>query len=187
MQDQVMKNKMKRKHQKKIFEGLEYEDLKGLVSNTVMIDMHKPKIGDVEDTVVVAFDVTYENPAKDLSNFIETGALEHLDVEVASAPDQDGTWKVFVEFQRDHNLYEKVAAMLNSVDQITSREDGQWMYNAFKVKGEQEFNEENFRRDIIDSRYEYRKKYVRGEPDEPVDELEESWLRRIREMQKLNA
>lgn len=188
MHDQKMKTKMsKRSRQKKISEGLEFEDLKGLVSSTIMIDMHKPKIGDLEDTVVVAFDVTYEDPAKDLSNFIETGALEHLDVEVSSSPDQDGTWKVFVEFMRDNDLFEKIQAMLNSVDQITSREDGGWSYQAYKVDGEQKFNAKNFRRDIIDSRYEYRKKYIKGEKDKPMDDLEESWLRRLKEMQKLNA
>lgn len=184
-----MKTHKKAKTQKKISEGLEYEDLKGLVADNFMIDLHKPKIGDEEDTVVVAFDVTYEDPAKDLSNFIETGALEHLDVEVSGAPDQDGTWKVFVEFQRDHNLFEKIEAMLNSIDQITSSNDGHWTYRAFNVKDEVEFNEENFRRDITDSRYEYRKKYKSDGQveDEPMDELEESWLRRVREMQKLNA
>jgi hypothetical protein len=182
-----MKTTKRAKTQKRISEGLEFEDLKGLVKNTIMIDQHKPKIGDDEDTVVVAFDVTYEDPAKDLSNFIETGALEHLDVEVSGAPDQDGTWKVFVEFLRDNDLFEKIQAMLNSVDQITSREGDGWSYTAYGVDGEQKFNAKNFRRDIIDSRYEYRKKFIRGEKDEPVDELEESWLRRIRELQKLNA
>lgn len=183
-----MKKKVKhRKNQKIISEGLNFEDLKGLVDNMIVIDLYKPKIGDVEDTVVVAFNVTYEDPAKDLADFIETSTLEHLDVDVSSAPDENGVWKVFVEFQRDHNLFEKVQQLLNNVDQITSRDDGQWTYRAFKVKKEQEFSEENFRRDIVDSRYEYRKKFLRNEePDQP-DELEEGWLRRLRELQKLNA
>lgn len=183
----VMKVKVRVMTQKRISEGLEFEDLKGLVSNSIMIDQHKPKIGDVEDTVVVAFSVTYEDPARDLSAFIETGSLEHLDVEVAGSPDQEGRWFVFVEFQRDHDLFEKISNMLNSVDQITSREGDGWFYTAYKVDGEIAFNEKNFRRDIIDSRYEYRKKYIRGEVEEKPDDLEESWLRRIREMQKLNA
>lgn len=179
--------KRQKQRQMKIYEGLEYEDLKGLINSNIMIDMHKPKIGSDEDTVVVAFDVTYEDPAKDLSQFIETGALEHLDVEVSGAPDKDGTWKVFVEFQRDNDLFEKIEAMLNSVNQITS-DDGEWTYRAFNVKQKVVFNFDNFRRDIIDSRYEYRKKYMSDDPtEEPVDELEESWLRKIEEFRKLNA
>lgn len=172
--------------QKRISEGLEFEDLKGLVDNTVMIDLHKPKIGDEEDTVVVAFDVTYQDPAKDLSQFIETGALEHLDVEVGAAPDQDGKWKVFVEFMRDYDLFEKIDAMLNSVEQITSHDGDPWMYRAYNVKKPVEWNKQNFKRDIIDSRYEYRKKYIQDKPaDRAPDALEESWLKKIRKYQKL--
>ena len=174
------------KTQKRISEGLEFEDLKGLIDNTIMIDLHKPKIGDEEDTVVVAFDVTYQDPARDLSQFIETGALDHLDVEVGAAPDEDGTWKVFVEFMRDYDLFEKIDAMLNSVEQITSQDGDPWMYRAYNVKKPVEWNEQNFKRDIIDSRYEYRKKYVLDKPAEKApDALEESWLKKIRKYQKL--
>lgn len=176
------------KSKNKVSEGLEYEDLKGLVSSNIMIDLHKPKIGEDEDTVVVAFDVTYEEPAKDLSQFIETGDLEHLDVEVSDAPDKDGTWNVFIEFQRDNDLFEKVEAMLNSVDQIIAREDDIWTYRAFNVKKEIEFNAENFRRDITDSRYEYRKKYVTKDfAEDKLNKLEEGWLRKLQEYRKLNA
>jgi hypothetical protein len=174
------------KIQKKISEGLEYEDLKGLINDNVMIDLHKPKIGDEADTVVVAFDVTYEDPAKDLSQFIETGALEHLDVEVGAAPDQDGTWKVFVEFMRDHTLFDKVQAMLNSVDLITSKDGDPWTYRAFNVKKPVEFTKENFNRDIINSRYEYRSTYGPNAKATPQDDkLEENWRRRLGKHQQL--
>jgi hypothetical protein len=167
------------KIQKKITEGLEFEDLKGLVNDNITIDLHKPKIGNEEDTVVVSFDVTYEEPAKDLSQFIESGALDHLDVEVSGAPDSDGTWKVFVEFMRDYELFDKIEAMLSSVDQITSR-DSEWTYRAFNVKKPVKFNAENFSRDIINSSYKYRKKYLR---DKPADPLEEGWLNKLAKYQ----
>jgi hypothetical protein len=174
---------------KRISEGLAYEDLKGLIDANIMIDLHKPKIGSVEDTVVVAFDVTYEDPAKDLSQFIETGALEHLDVEVSSSPDTDGSWKVFVEFMRDFDLCDKITELLTSVDQITSGgndNDTKWTYRAFNVKTPVEFNAENFKRDVIDSRYEYRKKYIRDQTDDQTQPtptpLEEKWQNRITQL-----
>jgi hypothetical protein len=170
----------------RLIEGLEYEDLKGLISSNVMIDLYKPKIGDEEDTVVLAFDVTYEEPANDLSSFIETSGIDHLDVEVSDAPDPTGIWKVFVEFQRDFDLYENIELLLKSVDQITSRQDNTWTYTAYKVKTKTEFNEQNFRRDVCMSRYEYRKKYIKKEKPQPNSELEEGWLRKIREMQSRN-
>ena len=182
-------NPKHKKTQKRISEGLAFEDLKGLINDNIMIDLHKPKIGSVEDTVVVAFDVTYEDPAKDRSQFIETGALEHLDVEVSGSPDADGTWKVFVEFMRDHELFEKIEEMLGSVDQITSGgvdNTTKWTYRAFNVKDPVEFNAENFRRDVIHSRYEYRKKYLRDEPtDAPTDALEEHWHTRLQQLKGL--
>lgn len=162
---------------KKISEGLEYEDLKGLISNEISIDQYRPKIGAEEDTVVVAFTVTYEDPAKDLSNFIESGALEHLDVEASTAPDKEGNYKVFVEFTRDHDLYEKLQAMLDSVDQITSKEDNAWEYVAYKVKEPVEFTEENFQRDIVDSAVKYRMKFLQG------DDVSES-LSRLKQLVK---
>lgn len=174
-----------KKTPKQITEGLQFEDLMGLVDSTIMIDMHRPKIGSDEDTVVVAFEVTYEDPANDLSSFIETGAINHLDVEVSSTPDETGNWKVFVEFQRDLKLYDKISSMLNSVDQITSQEGG-WNYRAFSVKKIQKFNEENFKRDIISSRYEYRKKFMNKNQTLSDTELEEGWMNRIIELQKSN-
>jgi hypothetical protein len=163
----------------RLLEGLGHNDLKGLINDNVLIDLHKPKIGDEADTVVVAFQVTYEEPAKDLSQFIETGALEHLDVEVSTAPAQDGSWRVFVEFVRDHKLFDKVAALLHSVSLVTNKDDHPWTYRAFNVKKSVIFNEANFDRDIIDSRYEYRKMHSNKDAqEEPNNQLEES--RKIR-------
>ena len=145
-----------------ISEGLEYEDLKGLVSNNISIDQYKPKIGAEEDTVVVAFTVPYEDPAKDLSSFIESGAIDHLDVEASDAPDNEGNYKVFVEFTHDNDLFGKVEALLSNVDQITSKTETQWEYVAYKVKEPVEFNKENFQRDIVDSAVKYRMKFLQG-------------------------
>jgi len=175
----MMKKNRNKKIQNLISEGLEFEDLKGLVDNVIMIDRHKPKIGSEEDTVVVAFTVMYEEPAKDLSQFIESSPVDHLDVEVSGSPDAEGKWDVFVEFMRDHNLLEKIEAMLNNVDQITSRQGDGWQYRAFNIKKPIEFNAENFNRDIINSRYEYRKRYLGDKSDKPTDKLEEGWFRRL--------
>lgn len=154
----------------KIFEGLEYEDMKGMISDEIHIDRYKPKIGTEDETVVVALVVTYEDPAKDLSNFIETGDFEHLDVEASEVPDTDGSYMVFVEFQRDHELFEKIEAMLTDINQITNKKDKVWKYIAYKSDNKsREFNKENFRRDIVDSASEYRRKFT--------DSINESLLR----------
>lgn len=164
-------------------EGLAYEDLKGLVGSEISIDQYKPKIGEDEDTVVVAFTVTYEDPAKDLSNFIESGDLAHLDVDISSAPEPDGSYKVFIEFQRDLELFDKINDMVMAIDQITSKEE-QWTYTAFKVKGAVELTKENFKRDIIDSKVEYRKLHKAALE---VGAVNESVLARIQYLTKYKA
>src|SRR6056300_1036210 len=94
--------------------------MQGLVDSVVSIDQYKPKVGDEADTVVVALTVQYEKPASDLSNFIETSVIEHLDVDTSPAPNEDGVYKVFVEFNRDKKLYNKIREMLDNVTKITS-------------------------------------------------------------------
>ena len=51
-------------------------------SNTkVSLDEFAPKTGDNKDVIVLGFYVDDIDPAKDLINFIETGAYETLDCE----------------------------------------------------------------------------------------------------------
>ena len=60
---------------------VKYGEMTNLVTPTISIDQYKPKIGEANETVVVAFEVAFEQPAKDLSNLIETDITESLDVD----------------------------------------------------------------------------------------------------------
>jgi hypothetical protein len=148
----------------KINEGLEHNDLKGLVDNVLNIDQYKPKIGNDGETVVVAFTVKYENPAKDLANFIETSYVEQLDVEASDVPNEDGDYKVFVEFARTPNLFNKIKALLDDINTITS-EIGMWKYQGFKSNSVKDFSEENFNNDIILTPQEYNQKFKKSNED----------------------
>lgn len=160
-------------------EGLIHGDLRGMVSDVIVVDKHVPKIGHVEDTVVVAMRVLYQEPASDLAKFIESSPVEHLDVEVGDSPTRDGQWLVFIEFLRDHNLFEKISALLTSIEQVTS-EKGTWKFRPFEGNGKLDWNRENFKANIIDSR----SKYVR---DVLQETLVETWTRKLRKYQKHNA
>ncbi len=157
--------------QTKIFEGLTHEEMQGLVNNVVSIDQYKPKIGDNADTVVVALAVQYEKPAKDLSNFIETGAHEHLDVEASPAPNVDSEYKVFVEFQRTKDLYKKIAEMLTDIDKITSNA-GEWQYTGYKLDDPRTFDQERFARDIITDPEMYRQKFEKTAGQEIAERMD---------------
>lgn len=143
---------------KLIFEGLEYGEMQGLVSNVVSIDQYKPKVGEDSETVVVALTVTYEKPAHDLSNFIETSPLDHLDVEVSPAPNDEGVFKVFVEFSRNRSLYNNIKQMLDSINNITS-ERGEWEFTAYKLDEPRLFDGKRFARDVISDPALYKSKF----------------------------
>ena len=150
-----------------LHEGLEFGDLNGLISDTISIDQYKPKLGKEEETVVVALFVKHEKPAKELSRFIETGDLEHLDVEISPAPDEEGRYVVFVEFKREYNLYNHIKDMLLDINNIIEEKEYVWKYIPYHGKGKKKkFNEVNFRRDVVRSIIKYRKTVL-------VDNLEE--------------
>jgi|TARA_B110000908_G_scaffold102116_1_gene120353 hypothetical protein len=141
-----------------IFEGLTHEEMQGLVNSVISIDQYKPKIGENSDTVVVALTVQYEKPARDLSNFIETGVNEHLDVEASPAPNEDGEYKVFVEFDRNEKLFQNIEGMLSHITKITS-DNGDWEYTGYKLDDPRSFDQERFARDIITDPQLYREKF----------------------------
>lgn len=154
-----------------ISEGLHFEEMQGLVDSVVSIDQYKPKIGDNADTVVVALTVQYEKPANDLSNFIETGISEHLDVESSPAPNSDGVYKVFVEFERSPKLYKKIREMLDGINKITS-DKGNWEFTAYKLNDPRTLDEERFHRDVITDPDTYRAKFERTADQEIKERIE---------------
>lgn len=86
-----------------IFEGLTLHSLDHLILPLISIDEYESKISD-KRAIVVGFFVREENPAIDLSNFIDRSSYPILDTEVSPAPTTDGHFMVFVEIQRDKNF-----------------------------------------------------------------------------------
>lgn len=160
----------------KINEGLENEELRGLVYDIISIDQYKPKIGTDAETVVIAFTVKYENPAQDLNNFIQSSYIEILDVEASSIPNEEGEYKVFVEIERTPNLYKKISDLLNEVNKITSAGGG-WKYKAYKMSSPKEFTKENIEKDVISTPQEYDKIYKKKTAEDSVRERIEFLLK----------
>lgn len=148
-----------------LHEGLEFADMKGIVSSTISIDQYRPKIGDDADTVVIAFTVLYEDAAKDLLDFIETGIVPYLDAEVSPSPNEEAEYKVFVEMERTKDLYRNIRDLLRDIDRVTST-NGDWEYVTIKLDEPRPFDKERFNRDIISDPELYRKKFQRTEADE---------------------
>lgn len=104
---------------KQINESLLANDLEGLVKKVFEVDAYKSKIGDDQDTVVLSFTVEYEDPAKDLENFIEMGYDFVLDADVSAGETDDGTYKVFVELERTRHAPEQIFEILEGLSRIT--------------------------------------------------------------------
>ncbi len=100
---------------------MKHEDLVDLVIPKISLDEFSPKTGENKDVIVLGFYVDDLEPAKDLSNFIETGAYETLDVEASPASNEDGHYMVFVEMDRNNQIFEKIDKILHDVENLSGK------------------------------------------------------------------
>lgn len=132
---------------------VKYGEMENLVNPIISIDQYKPKIGEANETVVVAFEVASEQPAKDLSNLIETDIVESLDVDISQGPNTDGKYMVFVEFDRNKNLNKNILEIINVVSNVTGITE--WKYDYFKGSDTKELTEDNLNETIITDKQKY--------------------------------
>ena len=136
---------------------VKYGEMVNLVNATISIDQYKPKIGEANETVVVAFEVSQEGAASDLSNLIETDVVESLDVDVSQGPNNNGNYMVFVEFQRNKKLHTSIAEMMKIVANVTTITE--WQFEYYKGDGAVDLNEDNLKSSVLDNQQEYVLKY----------------------------
>ena len=133
--------------------SIQHNDLEDLVSTTFSIDQYKSKVGDDKNVVVIAFEVKDADPAKDLSQFIETGH-NCIDVDASIGPDKDGNYKVYVELERNTKLFDAVDKILNDLS-IIDNTASSFKFNAYKQDAPMDWNKSNFERSVYSSSYDY--------------------------------
>lgn len=109
--------------------GLQREDLIDTVDHIIEIDSYKSKMGEDKDIVTLAFSTTTKESAKDLAGFIERGYEFVLDADVTAGEQADGTYKVFVEIQRDRNISEQILEIADGVVNLTGDKDFKFRYH----------------------------------------------------------
>ena len=115
--------------------GLIKDDLKYLVDNIIEIDSYKSKMGSDEDIVTLAFSVKGQDPAKDLENFVEKGYPFVLDADVSSGEQPDGTYKVFIEMERNKDISMQILEIADGVRKLADVENLRFRYHKnFKSK-----------------------------------------------------
>ena len=98
--------------------GLQAHDLKNLVYDIFEIDSFKSKMGEDQDIVTLSFSVKSQEPAIDLMNFLEKGYNFVLDADVTSGEQPDGTYKVFVEIERNKDVPEQIMEIIDGVKKL---------------------------------------------------------------------
>jgi len=165
----------KQHHNNSLNESLMEDDLKWLVDDSVLIDMHKTKLGANKDYIVLAIIVNDRTPAHDLASFIENSVYDFEDVEVSSATDTKGRYLIYVELNRDDGAFKTINGILNDTKKLTGIEN--WKFKGMGMSTSVPFDEETFTANIITNPGEYDQLHpeVEEEPkEEPSPEAERS-------------
>tara|TARA_B110000503_G_scaffold68907_1_gene107544 strand:- start:190 stop:915 length:726 start_codon:yes stop_codon:yes gene_type:complete len=109
--------------------SLQHNDLKDLVDNIIEIDSYKSKMGADKDIVTIAFSTKTKESADDLSSFIERGYTFVLDADATSGEQADGTYKVFVEIDRDKAIGEQIMELADGIQNLTGMNDIKFRYH----------------------------------------------------------
>jgi hypothetical protein len=100
--------------------GLRHGDLKDLVYDIFEIDSYKSKMGSDEEIITLSFSVRDNAAAKDVVKFIESGYGFVLDADSTPGEQSDGTYKVFVELERDKNAPEQIIELADGIQKLAS-------------------------------------------------------------------
>ncbi len=116
----------------KLKEGMRQKDLDDLVLPLLSIDEYVSKIGDDKEVIVVAFFVEDEDPAKDLSRFIDRSVTDILDTDVSPAPNEEGYFLVFLEAKRDKKFVKMLLQVLDEIKNLVNLD--KWTFKVHKDK-----------------------------------------------------
>lgn len=178
---------MKQKN-KQLSESLYENDLQWLVSDTMFIDMHKTKLGSDAEYLVLGLAVNDKNPATDLAQFLESSTQEFIDIEVSPGMDSVGRYIVYVELERNPELYTTVKGILEDVSKLSGIDD--WKFKSMGMNADAEFTEELFNSHVILTPDEYSRAHPQQteqqdddkdvEADQPKESVTESIKQRLK-------
>jgi hypothetical protein len=106
-------------NKQELYEGLKTNDLEGLIENIVSINEFEPKTDSEDRVCVIAFSVKDKEPADDLAKYIDRSYYDVIDAEASPGPGKDGTFKVFVEVNKDEDIMKTLGQILYDVKNIT--------------------------------------------------------------------
>lgn len=159
---QQMNNKLKT-----LKESLLENDLKWLVSDEVLIDMHKTKMGKDKDYMVLAIAVNDRTPANDLAQFIENSVYKFEDVEVSPATDSKGRYLIYVELARNPQAVEAISGVLHDASKLSGIDE--WKFKTTGLSDYIPFDKDTVSQQLILDPAEY----DRLHPEQPEEQGEQ--------------
>jgi len=108
--------------------SLREDDLKNLVDSVFEVDSFASKMGDDKNIVTLSFSVQDKKPAEDLANFLEKGYNFILDADSTAGEQSDGTYKVFVELQRERGIHDNINEIIDGVSKLASIDKFKFRY-----------------------------------------------------------
>ena len=108
--------------------GLRHGDLKDLVYDVFEIDSYASKMGEDKNIVTLSFSVKDRAPANDLVKFLEGGYSFILDSDVTAGEQADGTYKVFVELERERNANDNIMEIVDGVKKLSEIDKFKFRY-----------------------------------------------------------
>lgn len=133
--------------------GLRSEDLKDMVDHIFEIDSFKSKMGEDANIVTLSFSTKTTETAKDLVNFLEKGYSFILDADATAGEQKDGTYKVFVEMERNDSCPEQISEIVDGVSKLAGEDNFKFRY--YKNFRSLEATTENLQKSIPTSADDY--------------------------------
>jgi hypothetical protein len=147
-------------------EHLSEDDLKWLVDDCVLIDMHKTKLGEDRDYIVLSIAVNDRTPAHDLARFLENSVYDFVDVEVSPATDSKGRYLIYVELKRNPESAAAITGMLKDSGKLTGISE--WKFRTMGHDDHFPFNEATFNQYVVTDPNLYEQQHP-SEKQEPAE------------------
>lgn len=103
-------------------------DLHDLVYHIIEIDSYKSKMGSDKEIVTISFSTKTQESADDLMSFVERGYEFVLDADATPGEQQDGTYKVFVELERNKNVPGQILEIIDGIKNLSNLETVRFRY-----------------------------------------------------------
>lgn len=123
---------------------LQSGDLRDLIYHIFEVDGYKSKMGSDKEIITISFSLKTKEAADDLESFLEKGYTFILDADATTGEQSDGTYKVFVEIEREKSAIDNIIEIMDGVTKLSKLDNIKFRY--YKNWKSVDFNRENLER-----------------------------------------